>query len=253
MEDQGWPDGRYVKVGASSDAVALVSDPLANLEPKAEQWVNKDFFRVEKARTVAVTFPAATNSWKLTRDSETAEWKMADLKPAEQLDTTKVTSVSNPLGSPSFNDVATAASAESLGLDKPTVLTVETFDGFTYTVKVGQKTNDNYPILLGVAAQLPKERTAAKEEKPEDKDKLDKEFKEQQKKLEEKLAQEKAFEKWTYLVSSWTLDPLLKERAQFMAEKKEEPKAGDKPAPDAANALDSIVPAPAGGAPAPGQ
>lgn len=253
MEDQGWPDGRYVKVGANSDFVALVSDPLANLEPKADQWLNKDFFKVEKARSVAVTFPAATNSWKLSRDSETAEWKLADLKPGEQLDATKVASVSNPLGSPSFTDVATSASAESLGLDKPTVLTVDTFDGFAYAVKVGQKTNDNYPILVNVTAQLPKERTPGKDEKPEDKAKLDKEFKDQQKKLEEKLAQERTFEKWTYLVSSWTLDPLLKERAQFMAEKKEEPKAGDKPAQDATNALDSIVPAPVGGLSTPGQ
>ena len=67
-----------------------------------------------------------------------------------------------------------------------------------------------------------------KEEKAEDKDKIDKQFKEQQKKLEEKLAQEQAFQKWTYLVSSWTLDPLLKNRAQLLVEKKEEPKKDEK-------------------------
>jgi hypothetical protein len=77
---------------------------------------------------------------------------------------------------------------------------------------------------VAVAAQLPKERTPGKDEKPEDKDKLDKEFKEQQKKLQEKLAQEQAFQNWTYLVSSWTLDPLLKNRSQLLVEKKEEPK-----------------------------
>ena len=60
--------------------------------------------------------------------------------------------------------------------------------------------------------------------------KLDKEFKEKQKKLEDKLAQEKAYEKWTYLVSSWTLDSVLKERSQLMVEKKEEPKKEEKTA-----------------------
>jgi len=99
-----------------------------------------------------------------------------------------------------------------------------TFDNFTYILQVGAKTNDNYPLALTVAATLPKERAPGKDEKPEDKDKLDKDFKERLKKLEEKLAQEKAYEKWTYLVSSWTVDALLKERSQLMAEKKEEPK-----------------------------
>ena len=227
MGDEGWPDGRYVKVGTDAE-VAVISDPLANIEPKPEQWLNKDFFKVEKVRSIAVTFPQPTNSWKLTRETESAEWKLADAKPTEQLDSSKASGVANPLNSPSFTDVATGAKPEELGLDKPTVATVDTFDNITYTLKVGQKTNDNFPLALSVSGQFPKERTPGKDEKPEDKDKLDKEFKEKQKKLEEKLAQEKAYEKWTYLVSSWTVDPLLKERSQLLVEKKEEPKKEEK-------------------------
>jgi hypothetical protein len=247
MGEEGWPDGRYVKLG-DSDNATLISDALANIEPKPEQWLNKDFFKIEKVRLVAVTFPAATNSWKLTRDTETAEWKLAEAKPTEQLDNSKASGVANPLASPSFADVAVSVTPE--GLDKPTVATVDTFDGFTYTLKVGQKTNDNYPLALAVAAQLPKERTAGKDEKPEDKAKLDKEFKEKQKKLEEKLAQEKTFEKWVYLVSSFTVDPLLKERSQLMVEKKEEPKKEEKPGtastskPDETKKEDQPPPAP---------
>ena len=51
-----------------------------------------------------------------------------------------------------------------------------------------------------------------------------------QKKLEDKLSQEQAYEKWVYLVSNWTLDSLLKDRAQLLVEKKEEPKKDEKPA-----------------------
>lgn len=224
MGDGGWPDGRYVKVGANSDSVAVISDALSNLEPKPEQWLNKDFFKVEKIRDVAVAFPEATNSWKLSRETESGDWKLADATPAEKLDSSKTSSVSNPLSSPSFTDVDTSSKPEQLGLDKPTVVTLDTFDNFTYTLKVGQKTNDNYPLLVAVSAQLPKERTPGKDEKPADKDKLDKQFKEEQKKLEDRLAQEQAFGKWTYLVSSWTLEPLLKNRSQLLVEKKEEPK-----------------------------
>lgn len=228
-ESGGWPRGRYVKVGADSKDVILISDALANVDTKPDPWLNKDFFKVEKMRSVAVNFPVATNSWKISRETETGEWKLADAKPTEQLDNSKATGVGNSLSSPSFNDVS-LAKPEDLGLDKPTTVTLDTFDNFTYTLKVGQKTNDTLPLIVSVAADLPKERTPGKDEKPEDKDKLDKEFKEKQKKLEEKLNQEKAYEKWTYLVSNWTLDSLLKERSQLLVEKKEEPKKEDKPA-----------------------
>src|SRR6185503_15314509 len=187
-----------VQASGDSGSVALISEALANSEPKAEQWLNKDFFKIEKIRSVSVTFPTATNSWKLTRDTETAEWKLSDAKAGEQLDSSKASSVANPLGSPSFSDVSTIATPENL--EKPTVATIETFENLIYSLKVGQKTNDNYPLALTVAAQFPKERTPGKDEKPEDKEKLDKDFKEKQKKLDEKLAQEKAFDKWVYLI-----------------------------------------------------
>ena len=245
----GWPDGRYVKVGAEGQNVILISEAFANIEPKPDQWLNKDFFKVEKVRAINVAFPVATNSWKLMRESETGEWKLADIKEGEQLDSSKASGVSNPLSSPSFSDVDTTSKPEQLGFDKPTVVTLDTFDNFTYTLKVGTKTNDNFPIALNVSAQLAKERTPGKDEKAEDKDKLDKEFKEKQKKLEEKLAQEKGYEKWTYLVSSWTLEPLLKERSQLLVEKKEE-KKDDAAKPAASNNVSPLQPLP-GAEPAP--
>ena len=81
-----------------------------------------------------------------------------------------------------------------------------------------------------MTGNFPKERTPGKEEKAEDKEKLDKEFAESRKKLEEKLKSVKAFEKWTYVVSKWTVDPFLKERKDLLVEKKEEPKVEEKPA-----------------------
>ncbi len=234
LGDEGWPDGRYVKAGNDATDVALISDALSNIEPKPDQWLNKDFPKIEKLRSIAATFQNATNSWKLTRETETGEWKLAEPKPGEQLDTAKTSGVASPLGSMSFTDVAAGAKPETLGLDKPTVVAIETFDNFSYTLKIGQKTNDNYPLTLAVAAHIPNERLPGKDEKPADKTKLDKEFKDNQKKLEDKLSQEKACEPWIYLVSTWTVEPLLKERSQLMAEKKEEPKKDETPAPAAA-------------------
>ena len=222
--DNGWPDGRYVLAGGAGNRVALISDPLANLEPNAAPWLSKDFFKVDKARAIGVTFQNATNSWRLVRETEGAELKLADAKPEEALDSSKASGVANPFSSPSFADVAVDVKPEQAGLDKPTVIAIETWDGFSYTIKVGAKTNENYFLKLTVTAAFPKERTPGKDEKPEDKAKLDKEFAEKQKKLEEKLALEKTFEPWIYLVAGWTIDPVVKERAQLLVEKKDETK-----------------------------
>jgi hypothetical protein len=227
MDNEGYPDGRYVMTDGSSGSVILIGDALTEFEPKSEQWLNKDFFKVEKARSIVVTFPEATNSWQITRETEAGEWKLTDAKPGEELDSSKVSGVSNPFSSPTINDVALGLSPEQSGLSKATIIKVGTFDGFNYTVSVGSKTNDSFPVNVAVVADLPKERVPGKDEKPEDKTKLDKEFADAQKKLAEKLAAEQAFAKWTYLVSSWTVDPLLKERSQLLTEKKEEPKPGE--------------------------
>jgi hypothetical protein len=223
MDNEGFPDGRYIRLN-DSDTIALVSEPFSNVEPKPDQWLNKEFFKVEKIRSVSTAFPVQTNSWKVSRETESGEWKLADTKPGEQLDSGKTSGLNNALSSPDFSDVVVNAKPEQLGLDKPTVVTIDTFDNFTYTLKVGQKTNEIYPLTLTVSAQLAQTRTPGKDEKAEDKDKLDKEFKEKHKKLEDKLADEKRYEKWTYLVSNWPLEPVMKERSQLLAEKKEEPK-----------------------------
>lgn len=224
-DDAGYPDGRYLKVGIDAKTVALVSDTLSQLEPKPDQWLDKEFFKVEKAKTLTVTHAEPTNSFKLLRETEGGEWKLADARPGESLDSGKIGGLSMPLSGPSFTDVLGPDTAPaSVGLDKPTVVALETFEGLSYTVNVGTKTNDTYPVTLTVSGAFTRERTAPADEKPEDKERLDKEFQEKLKKLDEKLAAEKAFEKWTFLVSSWNVDQVIKNRHELMAGKKDEAK-----------------------------
>lgn len=221
MDDAGFPDGRYLQTPGAK-TVTLVAESFQNVDPAPERWLNKDFFKVEKPRSIAVTFPEATNSWKLTRDTEAGEWKLADAHPGEQLDVSKVGGVSNPLGYPSFTDVLPADAQAGTGLDHPTVLTIETFDGLTYTAKVGTKTNENLPLALTLAANLPKERTPGADEKPEDKARLNKEFADQQKPVQEKLAKEQLVTKWIYLVPAYTVESVLKPRHELLTEAKSE-------------------------------
>lgn len=224
----GFPDGRYVMIGGDVKTVSLINDALANVEPKPEQWVNKEWFKIEKLKSISVLTTNATNNWKVTRETETGEWKLSDAKGEEKLDSAKTGAFGYLLSSPSFNDVAINAKPEMTGLDKPTVATLETFDNFSYTLKLGGGGEGDRHLQVAVSANLAKDRAPGKDEKPEDKAKLDKEFAEKNKKLEDKLKAEKAFEKWTYTIAKYTVDQLLKERRELLAEKKEEPKPAEK-------------------------
>jgi len=231
-----FPVGRWVRDTASKDSVIVTSEQFSDAEPKPENWLEKDFLKVEKLKSIAVSYGTnAAGGWKAARETEGAEWKLADVKPTENVDTNKLSALGSPLSSPTFSDIVPAPQLDKLGLDKPATLVLETFDGFTYTAKVGTANGDNYPFQISVAANFPKARTSGKDEKPEDKDKLDKEFAEAQKKLGEKFAADQKFSKWTYLVSKYSLDSALKTRAELMVEKKEElkpaePKGGETPA-----------------------
>jgi Domain of unknown function (DUF4340) len=231
-DDEGWPDGRYLLVADGPKNVALVSDALSEVETKPDRWIKKDFIKIQKIKAVAITQPVATNSWKLTRESENGPMSLADPQDGEQLDTAKATSAGNVLSYGNFNDVASPdAKPEETGLDKPVVAKIDTFDGFHYTIDIG-KTNsaDAYYVKVNVTGDFSQERTPGKDEKPADKEKLDKEFKDNLAKLGDKLKQEKSFENWTYLVSKWSVDPLLKTRKELLLEKKPEPEKKEQPA-----------------------
>ena len=60
-------------------------------------------------------------------------------------------------------------------------------------------------------------RTPEKSEKPADKERLDKQYEETLKKLDERLKLEKSFGKWTYVVAAKTLEPLLVSRSEMVA------------------------------------
>jgi hypothetical protein len=223
-EMPGFPAGRYVMPVGATNKVSLVSETFEDADAKPERWLQRDFIKVENPKSIALAGQTETMRWTLTRDTATAEWKLVDAKPEEKMDTAKVGSLATLFASPSFKDVlAPDAKTEETGLDKPSTVRIETFDNFIYTLKIGKLTAETYPVLITVSANLGKERTAGKDEKPEDKTRLDEEFKTTAKRLEDKLTAEKKFEQRPYLLEKFTVEPLLKERIALLAEKKPEP------------------------------
>lgn len=219
----GFPAGRYLMPLADKAKVSLVSETFEDATPKPEQWLKKDFIKMEAPKSITLAGTTDAQHWKLTRESGAGDWTLADAKPEEQLDKTKASPLNSLFANASFVDVlAPDAKPAETGLDKPAIATFETTDNFTYILKIGKLTGDNYPITIEVSANLVKERTPGKDEKPEDKTKLDTDFQANLKRLEEKLASQKKFEGRPYLIAKFTVDSLLKDRSALLAEKKAE-------------------------------
>jgi Domain of unknown function (DUF4340) len=213
----GLAAGRYIMPEDGSNRVFAVSQPLEELQTKPEQWLNRDFIKIENPRLISVAGQGGVN-WTVTRESSSAPWKLVDPKPGEELDKNKTAGLATLFSYAYFADVlAPNASPAETGLDHPTTAHIETFDNFTYDLKIGKPNDKNYPVLVSVQAQLPKARTPGKDEKPEEKSKLEKEFEEKQKRLTEKLAKEQKLENRPYLMSKSTVDQLLKDRGPLMA------------------------------------
>ena len=216
-EGQGYPAGRYVMALGPERQPVLVGDALTQTESSAAQWLDHDFFKVEHIKSVAVTGTSAETSWKLSRETETSDWKLADLKSGEELDQGKVPVFASQLAFPAFADVQT----QDQPLDNPTSVEVETFNGFTYSLKFGSSSiGDNLPMKIAISANLATERPAGKDEKPEEKKRLDEQFAANAKELQSKLEKEKQLEPRTFLVAKGGFESFFKKRSELMAEKK---------------------------------
>lgn len=215
-------DGRYLMIPGKLETIALVSESFDSIASKPAEWLAKEFFKIEKIKSVTVS-TNGTEQWSISRETETGEWKLAGLKEPEKMDTSATGAFNYLLSSAAFSDVLT----ENVELKNPIKATIETFDNFKYELTLAATEQpEGYHMKLRVNADLAKERTPAKEEKAEDKPKLDKEFKERTDKLAEKLKLEKQFEGYTYYVNKFTVDPLLKQRADLVAKTQEKPATG---------------------------
>jgi hypothetical protein len=218
MGGDNWPDGRYLRVLNGAGRVVLVSDALSEVEPRPDRYLNKDFLRVEKVSSLAVVPPDGP-AWGLIRETEGGAWSLADADAEESLDTAKATFANNVLSYPNFTDVIDPArSAEEIGMEQPWLVELKTFEGFHYTVRIGRPNEaEQYPVSVRVQADYPRQRLAAEDESEEDRDRLDREFQEKLARLDEKLEKEKRYSDWTYLVTKWTVDSLMKSRADLLS------------------------------------
>jgi len=214
-----FPDRRFIMLNGNRETIAVVDQTFSNASPKPSDWLKKDFFKIENPDSIAVSYggTGSTNSWKIGKEdvNGTMEWVMNGLKKDEKLDTTAAPT--SPFSSPSFNDIASKQQAAQLDVNA-TKIEIGTTDGLRYAITVGQKDAESgYTLKMDVNASFPEERTPAADEKPEDKERLDKEWTEAQAKLKAKFETEKKFTKWAFQVEGYTVDSLLKKRSELLS------------------------------------
>jgi hypothetical protein len=209
--------GRYLAAGGDAGTMLVVAEPLAQVESKPDAWLVKDLVRADGARTITSSKDGKLR-WTVTRERESADWKFAG--SGEKPDLQKATDLASSLNWVNLVDVLADPAKADTGLDHAVVIKAQTFDGPSYTLRIGNRAGDNYYVRVAVAGEPRKTRSPGKDEKSGDKAKKDKEFEEQRKKLAEKLEREKKLDKWTYLVGKNVVEPLLRERSQLLPEKK---------------------------------
>jgi len=219
--DQGAPTGRYVMQEKDTGSVVLVSDPLETADPKPEAWISKNLIHAERLKSVTATAADGKKRFILSRESESEDWTLAGgAKPDSQ----KVRDAVGALQGMTLKDVVTDSGAAAEGLARPVTVTADTFDGLNYTLRIGGKAPENRVfIALSVGGDPPAKRKTKKDETAEEKAKQDKTFDENRSRLLKKLEWEKKLAHWTYLVSKADVEPLLRDRAQLLPEKKKEP------------------------------
>ena len=219
----GFSDRRFIMIDSKRSEIAVVDQTFSNASPEPSDWLNKDFIKVDKPNSIEVIYPGseATNSWKITKSSDVAEWKLdGTVTDGKVFDA--ASAPTSPLSSPSFNDLAT--DTEKAQLDKnATQIKISTFDGLNYHVKVGQTPSGSDRVIqVETTGSLPEKRTPGENEKAEDKVNLDKEWAKKQEELKEKLRKDSAFNVYAYRVSSYTVESILKKRTELLKDKEKE-------------------------------
>ncbi len=241
--------GRYIRNHADDSGFYAVSEMFPSVNAEPARWLADGFISPEKIKTITLSQKGKDEpAWKLTRDTEDAEFKLEGAAGNEVLDTAAATPLKSLFSYARFEDIVPSDKlAERSGdASEKRSAVIETVEGFRYTITLTPAkakpappaaiaanpatpppAADNLFLTVTVAADLPKERKKEEGEKPEDAKTKDTAFTERMKTLNEKLEKEKALEGRIFEVSKSTVEALLKERADLLTKAAPAPTTGN--------------------------
>lgn len=195
-------DGRFVQLPEEPKTAIVVADPLALASTRSADWIERTGFAAEKVRDMEITLPGG-EKWRIERARDDAGWKLSPSRAGEKLDTMRANSASYSLNNVALADVAAPGMKPAdTGLDRPfATIVARSFDGLTYTVKLGKPAGDDYYAAVTVAGE-PKATGADAAER--------------QKTLAARLPAERALAAHTLLIAKSKFDDILKKRAELL-------------------------------------
>jgi hypothetical protein len=228
----GGATGRYVRNHADQSGFYAVSEVFGILSTDPKSWLADEFIKLDKIKSISLTKPGSDKEeYTLIRDDENADFKFTDAFPGVTADNAATSPLKSLFSYARFDDVVPTEKVADLAspeqLQKAQIIT---FEGFTYDIslqpektaapKEGEEAPaaaEQYLMDIKVSAELPKERKKAEGEKPEDAETADKAFAERLATLTERLEKTEELEGRTFVVSKFTVDSLLKGRAELMS------------------------------------
>ncbi len=220
-ESAGWADQFFVR-NTGSDNIYLVDYDFRPFSEKPADWISKELLKVSSDDIVSV------KEGDVALKMDGADWTLTDLnKTTEELQKPEANKLRSALQYFSCTTVADPAKTDAeLGFDKPSTYVAQTKDGFTYTVKLGSKTDKGRYVRL--AANYTRPAPPAEPADKTDKAKKEAYSKElnafnnttaanavKADKLNAKLS------KWTYVVSDYTAENLMMTRDKLVKAKEE--------------------------------
>jgi len=210
--------GRFVFNPSHPDRVYVVSDSFESADPLViGQWLDKAFISANNLKEVTKAGADPKIGWKLARANDKAEWKVEDAGPNESVKKEFAGSLTG--FHPSITDVLPAdTAADKTGLQQPITVDLTAFDGFEYRLAIGKEGPEKSRyVQVNVSGHFNEVRSPEPNEKPEDKQKRDDEFRKHLADLKQRLEKEQKFQHWVYLVPEWSVEQLLKPRSEVVA------------------------------------
>ncbi|MFK7852387.1 MAG: DUF4340 domain-containing protein [Akkermansiaceae bacterium] len=226
----GGSTGRFVRNHSDESGFYAVSELFSTLSSDPKEWLADEFFKVERIQTISLDKPGSDeNEWTITRDDESAEFKFSEAFPGVKIDPAAVTPLKSLFSYARFDDVVPAADIEKRSNpEKLQNVKISTFEGLTYNITLQPAkpleapkedeapTTETFLMTVSVSGEIPEKRNKAEGETEEDAQAADKAFKERTQALSKIIEDIKKIEDRTFEVSRFTVDALLKERADLM-------------------------------------
>ena len=214
--------GRYVRNHADESGFYAVSELFSSLSAEPKDWLDEDFFKIDKIKTISVTKPGSDDiEWTLTRADEDAGFAFGEAFPGVKISPPAVAPLSSLFSYARFEDVVPSSELKArANPEKLRKVSIKTFEGLDYEIALqpAQATADasSYLLSVQVSGQLPEQRKAAETEDKAAAAAADKAFEQRRKSLQASLEQVRELEGITFEVSKSTVSALLKERTELM-------------------------------------